>query len=97
MNIAIKVQNSKFPQAEIQETVAYALRTEAEHARLRRDYFADLCKAFEDQYSLVSEEFLRRFEHGELGDAAYMFDWYAAKRGLDLWERRYRILTEVSL
>jgi hypothetical protein len=97
MDIALKVQNSKFQQTEIQETVAYALRTEAEQARLRRDYFADLCNKFENQYNLTSDEFIRRFEQGELGDESDMFDWYAAKRGLDLWERRYRILTEVLL
>ena len=42
------------------------------------------------------DEFMRQFESGALGDQAQYFDWYAAKRGLDLWERRYRILSGVK-
>ena len=33
---------------------------------------------------MSSDEFMRRFEAGELGDDAIYFDWYAAKCGLDI-------------
>lgn len=36
-------------------------------------------------------------KQGENGDDLWAFDWFAAKRGLDLWERRYQILSKVSL
>ena len=39
---------------------------------------------------------MRQFESGRLGDEPQYFDGYAAKRGLDLWERRYRILSGVT-
>ena len=32
---------------------------------------------------MSSDEFMQRFEAGELGDDAVYFNWYAAKRGLD--------------
>jgi len=40
---------------------------------------------------------MQRFEAGELGDDADYFDWFAAKRGLDLWDRRCRILIEAAV
>jgi len=40
---------------------------------------------------------MRQFESGALGDDAEYFDWYAAKRGLHLWERRFRILSGVQV
>ncbi len=43
-----------------------------------------VCRAFELKYHMSSDEFMRRFEAGELGDDAAYFDWYAAKRGWDI-------------
>jgi hypothetical protein len=97
MDIALKLDSTEFAPTEVRSAVAYALQTEKGQARLRRDYYDNLCKAFEEQYKLSSDEFLVRFEQGQLGDEAYTFDWYAAKRGYDLWDRRFRILSEVSL
>ena len=48
--------------------------------------FEERCRAFELEYHMSSDEFMRRFEAGELGDDAVYFDWYAAKRGLDVRE-----------
>jgi len=97
MNIAIKIERPGIAVSEVRDVVSYALRNETEQARTRRDYFAETCRTFETQYNIPSDEFLERFDRGELGDDVYMFDWYAAKRGLDLWERRYQVLREVSV
>jgi len=44
---------------------------------------------------MTSEEFMQRFEAGELGDDAIYFEWYAAKRGRDVMRRkRYRVSNE---
>lgn len=82
---------------EIQETLREALRRERLLADTRRNHFRQLCHTFEQQYNFTSDEFLERFESGELGDAADYFDWYAAQRGADLWERRFIILTGVEV
>lgn len=97
MDIALKIGRSEFPVTEIRDAVDYALRTETEQARIRRDYYKDLCRTFESGHNMSSDEFLMLFEAGELGDDAIYFDWYAAKHGFDLWERRYRILSGVSV
>ncbi len=82
---------------EIQDTLREALRRERAIADTRRKYFQQLCQTFEKQYNLTSDEFMTRFESGELGDAPDFFDWYAASRGATLWERRFTILTGVEV
>ena len=44
-----------------------------------------------------SEEFMDKLESGRLDDRDDFFDWYAAKKGLDIWDRRLRILTGVNI
>lgn len=82
---------------EVRRVLSNALRHEADLAAARRTYFERACRAFEQQHQMSSEEFMRQFESGALGDDAEYFDWYAAKRGLDLWERRFNILSGVEV
>jgi len=82
---------------EVRRVLDSALRHEADLAGARRAHFERACQAFERRYRMSSEEFMRQFEPGTLGDDADYFDWYAAKRGLDLWERRFRILSGVEV
>ena len=97
MTIALRLQPVGFAEEEIRTTLADALQREAEQARLRRDHYAGVCRKFEQTHHLNSDEFMVRFERGDLGDDAFAFDWYAAKRGLDLWDRRFRILSGVAM
>ncbi len=96
--IALRTQFSTVTQLdEVRHVLNSALHREADLANARRAYFERACLAFEQQFRMSSEEFMRQFESGALGDEALYFDWYAAKRGLDLWERRYRILSGVQV
>ncbi len=97
MTLALKLEGNEFSEQEVQEVVASALASEVAQAEARRAYFAKLCTQFEEKYGFSSDEFMRRFEAGELGDEEELFDWYAAKRGFDLWDRRYRILSQVTV
>jgi hypothetical protein len=97
MEIAVTAQLPTIGQAEIREALQTALRNESELARARRDSFEHACRAFEQQHQMSSAQFVQRFDAGELGDDAKYFDWYAAKRGLDIWARRFRILSGVSV
>lgn len=82
---------------QVRKVLNSALRHEADLAGARRAYFERTCHAFEQQYLMSSEKFMQQFESGALGDDAVYFDWYAAKRGLDLWERRFHILSGVKV
>lgn len=88
---------SEYPKPEVEEAVSQALKSQAVVARLRRDQFQKQCAEFESKYGFSSDEFMQRFEAGELGDDADFFDWFAAKRGFDLWDRRCRILAEAAV
>jgi len=51
--------------------------------------------AFEAQYRLSSDEFHRRFQAGELGDAADLFEWSAFyQMGLSVREQLAELSTE---
>ena len=81
----------------VRRVLGNALRHDLDLAGARRTYFERTCRAFEQQHQMSSEEFMRQFESGTLGDAAEYFDWYAAKRGFDLWERRFHVLSGVKV
>jgi hypothetical protein len=74
-----------------------AVQDEIDLARVRRNEFLKACQIFEAKYHFSSDEFLERFENGELGDDADFFAWHAVKRGYDVWERRFQILSGIAL
>lgn len=85
-----------YPQAEVMQALQEAIHNQATLARARFEQFDRECQVFERAHGMSSEEFMRRFEAGELGDDTDFFNWSAVKRGRDIWERKYRILSEVS-
>lgn len=96
--IALRTEiSAAVSQDEVRKVLDGALRHEADLAGVRRAHFERICQAFEQRYRMSSEEFMQQFESGTLGDDAEYFDWYAAKRGLDLWERRFHILSGVRV
>ena len=96
--IALRTQiSAEVSLDEVRRVLGNALRHEVDLADARRSYFERACRVFEQQHQMSSEEFMRLFESGALGDGAEYFDWYAAKRGLDLWERRFHILSGVEV
>jgi len=40
---------------------------------------------------------MEKFEAEELGDDNDFFDWYAAKRGLDFWTKRLKIISAIDI
>jgi hypothetical protein len=96
--ITLKTQvSAEADRDQVREVLDTALRREADLANARRAYFERMCRAFEQQHHISSDEFMEQFESGALGDDAEYFDWYAAKRGLDLWKQRSRILSGVHV
>jgi hypothetical protein len=45
-------------------------------------------KQFEDKYQMISAEFLKKFETGELGDSQDFFEWWGLLKGLGTLEDR---------
>jgi len=98
VEVAVK---TKFPagvdQDEARDVLGSALHREAKLAEARHAYFERMCQAFERKHHISSDEFMQQFESGDLGDDAEYFDWYAAKRGRDLWKRRSQILSGAQI
>jgi hypothetical protein len=88
---------SDIDQDEARDVLGNALHREAKWAKAKYDHFSRICQTFERKHRLSSDEFMERFESGDLGDDAEYFDWYAAKRGQDLWKRRLHILSGVQI
>ncbi|RPH58024.1 MAG: hypothetical protein EHM81_10740 [Chloroflexi bacterium] len=97
MNLALNTNASQYKKGDIRNAVSFALSSAATQARQRFEHYDVLCRQFEQKYKLNSDEFARQFDAGALGDDVDYFDWYAAKRGLDLWRERYEILSGVSV
>ena len=97
MSLALKTDVSGYKKGSIRNAVSFALNSAVTQARQRFDHYSSLCRRFEKKYRMTSKKFTQRFEDGSLGDEQDYFDWFAAKRGLDIWRERYEILSGVSL
>ncbi len=90
----LQIPQSHFPDELVKEVVQTALRNEAELARFRHAQFAKECRGFEQKFGITTEEFLTKFESGELGDAEEYFDWFAAARGREVWKQKADAMAE---
>ena len=88
---------SGYPEEIVRIAIRTSLQNELMLAQYRYEQFAEECQAFERKYHLDSETFMRQFEGGDLGDDPDFFDWFAAKRGLDIWKRQCAILKGIQL
>ena len=95
MNITLRTELTSYDLSDVRTALQAALNREAVLARARRKSYERSCREFEARFSLSSDQFLVDFEAGKLGDDLEYFDWYAAKRGFDLWDRRSKILDGV--
>ena len=95
--VNVKVKTDELAKDEVTNVLGSAVRHELDLAREKRDEFTKACQAFEEKYHFSSDDFLIRFESGNLGDEADYFEWQFVKEALDKWNRRYEILLGVSL
>jgi len=47
-------------------------------------------KQFEEKYHLISSEFLKKFERGDLGDSQDYFEWWGLIKGIKTLEERLK-------
>lgn len=96
----IKLSNKNihetFSTDEIQETIQDSFKRELEIAKFKRDRYTRSCKNYENKYSMTSNDFFSKFESGRLGEDDDYFDWYSAYRAVQIWNRKYQILLELS-
>ncbi len=88
---------SQFPDQIVKDIVKAALRNETEMARFRYEQFAKECQTFEQKFRMGTDEFLTKFDAGELGDAEEYLDWFASARGREVWRQKAEVLGGVAV
>jgi len=89
--------NSDFSMQEVSDVIRSALALDERLAKHKKARYYDLCKDFETKYKMSSDIFMQKFESGHLDDLDDYFDWYAAKKGLNHWNKKLNILSGISL
>jgi len=96
--MAMKIDIKKeYPVQEVSSIIKSALIRDAHLATYKKKKYMSACERFEKKYGMSSDEFVDKLESGELDDRDDYFDWFAAKKGLDVWDRRLRILAGVNI
>ena len=85
------------PLQEVNSIIKSALTRDAHIAVYKKEKYLRVCKRFEKRYNMDSDEFMDKLESGKLDDRDDFFDWYAAKKGFDIQDRRLRILAGVNI
>lgn len=92
----LELPKTEFSEKVVEDVVKAALRDQATVARLRYEQFANDCRAFESRFQMTTEDFVARFDNGDLGDDEEWFDWFAAQRGREVWRVKAQVLDEVA-
>jgi len=70
------------------DAVSSAIRKDLNEGEFMLDRFRERLNEFEEEYDMSSEEFMDKFESGELGDDEDFFEWYAVYRSKVHWEEK---------
>lgn len=86
-----------FSLEEVSDVIRSALDLDKRIAQIKKDKYFNICKNFEDKYEMESDNFMEKFDSGQLDDRDDFFDWYAAKKGLNIWSKKLEILSGINL
>jgi len=76
------------------DAVSSAIRKDLNEGEYMLERFEKRLKEFEEEYGMSSEEFMEKFESGELGDDEDFFEWYAVYKSKEHWEEKTTELRE---
>jgi hypothetical protein len=96
MALTVNVKK-EFSLHEVSNVIRSALALDEMIAKHKKARYAKTCKNFETKYKMSSDTFMKMFDSGQLDDSDDFFDWYAAKKGLDIWNKKLDILSGISL
>ena len=96
--MAMKIDIKKgYPHHEVSSNIKSALIRDAHIAAYKKKKYGGICKRFEEKYNMNSDVFMDKWGSGKLDDRDDYFDWFAAKKGFDVWDRRLQILAGVNV
>lgn len=95
MSFTLNIETNFSPQ-EVTEAIRSALEHEKHVARYKIKSYSTICRDFETKFGFSSAELQAKLETPNRNKESSFFDWYAAKRGLDHWNKRLDILSGIS-
>ncbi len=78
----------------VKETLRKLIEQEIDMLEKEKEGYKKEMEIFEDKYSLKSEDFVKKFNHGEIGDDFDFFEWYAYADSYNRVEKKQRLLME---
>jgi len=96
MTLTVGIKGDFTPQ-EVSEVIRAALEQNERVAKYKIKKYSGICENFEKKYGMNSDLFMEKFDSGELGDDDDFFEWYAAKRGLDIWNKKLKIISGIQI
>ena len=96
MTLTVGIKGDFTPQ-EVSEVIRAALEQNERVAKYKIKKYSDICENLEKKYEMDSDTFMEKFDSGELGDDDDFFDWYAAKRGLDIWSKKLKSISTINI
>ena len=75
---------------EVDQIIRRSLEREIGLLEMKKRITDDEIKDFERRYGMDSDEFLREFERGELGDSQGYFTWWGLLRGQTVIEEELK-------
>jgi hypothetical protein len=75
---------------EVDHLIRRSLEREIGLLEMKKRITDDEIKDFEQRYGMDSDEFLREFERGELGDSQDYFEWWGLLRGQTVIEEELK-------
>ena len=78
----------------IKETLKKLIEQEIDMLEKEKEQYKREMGKFEGIYSLKSEEFIKKFNNGEMGDDLDFFEWYSYVDSYNRVEKRQRFLME---
>jgi hypothetical protein len=91
MSFTLNIETNFSPQ-EVTEAIRSALEHEKHVARYKIKRYSAICRDFKTKLGISSAELQTKLETLNRNKESNFFDWYAAKRGLDHWNKRLEIL-----
>jgi hypothetical protein len=84
-------------QEEAVDIVKSGLAIEENILKMSLDEYTSDLERFERKYKMTSEEFIQKFESGDLGDDAEWFDFLFAYRAYEHVRKKLKLIAEIQI
>ena len=79
-----------------EDVIASAIKKEKDEGKYILERFQRKLKAFEDKYDIETDDFVEKFESGELDDREDFFEWISVHKGREHWKKKIENLERAT-